>query len=155
MRRALRLTGWVAGSLGVAAFFFALWASLQVRQAVHEGALSKPVWSCLSRPDAKRLDRVSDRAFIRAVQAHVASYPENAHFWHWHGLVATIGARINFSEAERVAAMRPMVAHLPLCQRQDALARDTAKAAPTNTIPTISIPDNTSPNANPTASGDK
>jgi hypothetical protein len=147
MRRALRLTGWVGVGLLLAAFFFALWASLRVRQAVDEGALSKPVWSCLSRPDAKRLDRVSDRAFIRAVQAHIAGYPENVRFWQWNGLVATIGARISFSEAERVAAMRPMVATLPLCQRQEARARDTANAAPTSTIPAISSPDKTSPNA--------
>lgn len=117
MRRALRLTGWLAGSLALAAFFFTLWASLRVREAVEEGALARPVWSCLSRPDAKRLDRVSDRAFIRAVQAHIAGYPGNVRFWHWHGLVATIGARVSFSEAERMKAMRPMVASLQPCAR--------------------------------------
>ncbi|WDA41680.1 hypothetical protein [Erythrobacter sp. BLCC-B19] len=117
MARVLRLTGSVAGCLALAAFFFALWASLRVREAVDEGALARPVWSCLSGPDAKRLDRVADRAFIRAVQAHIAGYPDNVRFWHWHGLVATIGARVSFSEAERMTAMRPKVASLPPCVR--------------------------------------
>jgi hypothetical protein len=90
---------------------------LRVREAVDDGALTRPVYSCLSGPDANRLDRVSDGAFIRAVQAHLAGYPESARFWHWHGFVATVGARISFSEAERVKAMRPMVANLPVCSR--------------------------------------
>jgi hypothetical protein len=115
--RVLRLTGWLAVSLALAAFFFALWASLRVREAVDEGALARPVWSCLSRPDARRPDRVADRAFIRAVQAHIAGYPDNVRFWQWHGLVAATGARVSFSETERIAAMRPMIASLPPCAR--------------------------------------
>lgn len=147
MGRALRLAGWITGGLALVVFFVALWASLRVREAVDDGALTRPVFSCLSRPDAKRIDRVSERAFIRAVQAHIAGYPDNVRLWHWHGLVATIGARISFSEAERVTAMRPLVANLPLCQPQEARALLTASAAPTSTIPTISIPLSTSPNA--------
>ena len=116
MGRALRLTGWVAGSLVLAAFFFALWASLQVRQAVNAGALSRPVFSCLSRPDVDRLDHVSQRAFIRGVQEHLASKRANSAPWHWYGLIAMIGVRISFSEAEQVKAMRPMITALPPCR---------------------------------------
>ena len=105
------------GGLAFVAFFFVLWASLRVREAVDDGALTRPVFSCLSGPDATRLDRVSDRAFMRAVQAHIAGYPEDTRFWHWHGLVAMVGAQLSFSEPERVQAMRPMVASLPLCGR--------------------------------------
>jgi hypothetical protein len=101
----------------LAVFFFTVWACLRVREAVDDGALTRPVFSCLTGPDAKRLDRVSDRAFIRAVQAHLAGYPGTVSFWHWHGLVATVGARISFSEAERVTAMRRTVASLPPCAR--------------------------------------
>lgn len=117
MARALRLTGRVAGGLVLAAFFFALWASLQVRQAVDDGALSRPVYSCLSRPDLDRLDLVSQRAFIRGIQGHLASKRANSTSWHWYGLIATIGARFSFSEAEQVEAMGPMIAALPPCAR--------------------------------------
>jgi hypothetical protein len=101
----------------LAAFFFALWASLEVRLAVDEGALSRPVYSCLSRHDVGRLDDVSQRAFIRGIQGHLASKRANSASWHWYGLIATIGARVSFSEAEQVRAMRPMIATLPPCPR--------------------------------------
>lgn len=117
MRWALRLTGWIGLGAVLAAFFFALWASLRVRQAVDEGALSRPVFSCLSGPDAGRLDQVSQRAFIRGIQGHLASKRANSTAWHWHGLIATIGARVSFSEAEQVKATRPMIANLPSCAR--------------------------------------
>lgn len=117
MSRALRLTGWVAGSLVLAVFFFALWASLQVREAVDNGALSRPVYSCLSRPDLDRLDQVSQRAFVRGVQGHLVSNRGNSTSWHWYGMIATIGAWISFSEAGQVNAMRPMIATLPPCSR--------------------------------------
>jgi len=115
--RALRLTGWVFGNLMVAAFFFTLWASLQVRQAVDDGALSHPVFSCLSGPDVDRVDHVSQRAFIRGVQGHLASKSANSTSWHWYGMIAMIGAWVSFSEAEQVKAMRPMIATLPPCPR--------------------------------------
>ncbi|MCM0001259.1 MAG: hypothetical protein NBV68_17950 [Erythrobacter sp.] len=117
MHRALRLTGWIAGSLVLVAFFFALWASLLVRQAVDDGALSRPVYSCLSRPDVDRLADVSQRAFIRGIQGHLASQRANSTAWHWYGLIANIGARVSFSEAEQVEAMGPMIAALPPCVR--------------------------------------
>jgi hypothetical protein len=117
VRRALRLTGWVGVGLALAGFFFVLWASLRVRQAVDEGAFTKPVYSCISRPDTKRLDAVSERAFVRGIQQHLAVKPMNQTAWHWHGLVAYVGTRISYSEAERVTAMRPMVARLPICPR--------------------------------------
>jgi hypothetical protein len=111
------VTGWVVGSLVLAAFFFALWASLRVRQAIEDGALSSPAYSCLSRPALDRLDQVSQRAFIRSVQTHLASERSDSASWHWHGLIATVGARADFSEAEQVEAMRPMIATLPSCKR--------------------------------------
>jgi len=117
VRQTLRVTGWVAGTLALVAFFFVLWASLQVRGAIDEGALSGPVYSCLSRPDRSRLDQVSRRAFIRGIQQHLASKGASSTAWHWHGLIATIGARANFSEAEQVKAMRPVIANLPPCAR--------------------------------------
>lgn len=115
MRQALRVTGWIVGSFVLAAFFFALWASLQVRQAVDEGALSRPVYSCLSRPDLDRMDHVSQRAFIRSIQGHLASTRANSTSWHWYGLIATIGAWVSFSEARQLEAMWPMIAALPPC----------------------------------------
>lgn len=111
------MTGWILGSLVLVGFVFALWASLQVRQAIDEGALSRPVYSCLSRPDFHRLDHVSQRAFIRGIQGHLASQRANSTAWHWYGLIATIGAWVSFSEVEQVKAMRPMIAALPPCAR--------------------------------------
>jgi hypothetical protein len=101
----------------LATFFFTLWASLQVRQAVDDGALSRPVFSCLSGPDVDRVDHSSQRAFIRGIQGHLASKRANSTEWHWYGLIATIGAYATFSEAEQAKAMRPMIAALPRCPR--------------------------------------
>jgi hypothetical protein len=117
VRRALRVTGWVGVGLALAGFLFVLWASLRVRQAVDEGAFTKPVYSCISRSDTKRLDAVSKRAFVRGIQQHLAAKPLNQTAWHWHGLVAYVGTRISYTEAERVAAMRPMVTRLTICPR--------------------------------------
>ena len=117
MRRALRLTGWVAGSLALAVFFFALWASLRVREAVEEGALARPVWSCLSRPDAERPNALADRAFVRSVQRHLAGDRANSTAWHLNGLVAVTGAQVSFSAEERQRAMRAQLAGLPVCAR--------------------------------------
>lgn len=111
------MTGWAAGILALVASFFVLWASLQVREAIDEGALSGPVYSCLSRPDRARLDQVSRKAFIRGIQEHLASEGASSTAWHWYGLIATIGARANFSEAEQVKAMRLVIATLPPCVR--------------------------------------
>jgi hypothetical protein len=117
VRRALRLTGWVGVSLALAAFFFVLWTSLQVRQAIDEGALSQPVWSCLSPRDTGRLDQLADRAFAHSVHQHLAPNDANSSSWHWLGLIAYIGTQISYSEAERLKAMRPMLASLPMCPR--------------------------------------
>ena len=117
MARALRLTGWVAGGLVLAAFFFALWASLKVRQAVDEGALSRPVWSCLAPVHATRSEALADRAFVRGIQAHIAGGQGRATAWHAHGLVAYVGAHAGYSARERQAAVAQQLATLPVCPK--------------------------------------
>jgi hypothetical protein len=112
------LTGWVAGSLVLAAFFFALWASLRVGWAVNQGALTRPVWSCLERRDAAHRDLLADRAFVRSVQAYLDEESSSTSPWHWHGLVALVGAHTRYSASDREAAMLPQLAEMPLCPRR-------------------------------------
>ncbi|WP_086736962.1 hypothetical protein [Erythrobacter colymbi] len=120
MARALRLTGWVAGGLVLAALFFALWASLKVRAAVDEGALARPVWSCLAPAHAARREALADRAFVRGIQAHIAGERGRSSAWHAHGLVAYVGAHAGFSARERQAAVAQQIAGLPVCPTRSA-----------------------------------
>ncbi len=109
------MTGRITACLALAAAFFVLWSGLRVREAARDGALTQPVWSCLSRPDAGRRDALSDRAFVRAIQQHLAQQPSGQSAWHWHGLVATIGAYTVYSANDRASATRAQLNALPVC----------------------------------------
>ncbi len=110
-----RILGWLAMSFVLLAFFVTTYSALFVRSAISDGALAKQAYGCIDPPHQGRLEVLTDRAFVRAIQQY------HAREGHWprghqiRGFFATVGMHSLYSSERRSDLIMKNLESTPNC----------------------------------------
>lgn len=121
MYSALRWAARIGAILALAVGALLLFASLQVRAAVHEGALADTPQVCISERDLQRMrdggaQTIADWWLLSEIGRHGRESGPSL-FWHLQGAVSQIGIHLNYSARERRTLFLNSLDTIPRCAR--------------------------------------
>lgn len=121
MPRAVRLVGRIAALLALVTGAVLLFASLQVRAAVDEGALADTPQVCINKRDLQRLrdgetQRIADWWMLHEIRRHGRD-GQGMLYWHLQGAVSQTGIHLSYSAGERRTLFLNSLNAIPRCPR--------------------------------------